>query len=59
LTAVNRYATIPWSKFTSITSFFRMLQTHPKWAYQALSNLVERYGCVAAIRMEPSVASAR
>jgi len=40
---VNKYATA--QQVTSITQFTDVRPTD--WAYQALSNLVERYGCVA------------
>ena len=43
LAAVNQYATS--EQVTSITQFSDVKPTD--WAYQALSNLVERYGCVA------------
>jgi len=41
---VNRYADSQ-EQVTSITQFSDVQPT--EWAYQALSNLVERYGCVA------------
>ncbi|MEI6828536.1 MAG: iron uptake porin [Synechococcaceae cyanobacterium ELA445] len=44
LGAVNKYAG-PEEQVTSITQFSDVSPT--SWAYQALSNLVERYGCVA------------
>jgi len=43
LTDVNQYASS--EQVTSITQFSDVRPTD--WAYQALSNLVERYGCVA------------
>ena len=43
LTDVNQYSTS--EQVTSITQFSDVQPTD--WAYQALSNLVERYGCVA------------
>ena len=42
LDAVNQYST---EQVTSVTQFSDVRPTD--WAYQALSNLVERYGCVA------------
>jgi hypothetical protein len=42
MAAVNQYSE---SQVTSITQFSDIKETD--WAYQALSNLVERYGCVA------------
>ncbi len=44
LDAVNKYAGAE-EQVTSITQFSDVQPT--SWAYQALSNLVERYGCVA------------
>ncbi|MCP9917796.1 iron uptake porin [Cyanobium sp. ATX 6F1] len=44
LDAVNKYAGAE-EQVTSITQFSDVQPT--AWAYQALSNLVERYGCVA------------
>jgi hypothetical protein len=41
---VNRYANVK-EQVTSITQFSDVQPT--EWAYQALSNLIERYGCVA------------
>jgi hypothetical protein len=43
MAAVNRYASQ--EQVTSITQFSDVKPTD--WAYQALSNLVDRYGCVA------------
>jgi len=43
MTAVNQYATS--EQVTSVTQLSDVQPTD--WAYQALSNLVERYGCVA------------
>jgi hypothetical protein len=43
LAAVNQYASA--EQVTSVTQFSDVKPTD--WAYQALSNLVERYGCVA------------
>jgi hypothetical protein len=43
LTAVNQYSTE--EQVTSVSQFSDVRPTD--WAYQALSNLVERYGCVA------------
>ena len=43
MTAVNQYASS--EQVTSVTQFSDVKPTD--WAYQALSNLVERYGCVA------------
>jgi hypothetical protein len=43
LTGVNQYATE--EQVTSISQFSDVRPTD--WAYQALSNLIERYGCVA------------
>jgi hypothetical protein len=43
LAAVNQYASS--NQVTSVTQFSDVRPTD--WAYQALSNLVERYGCVA------------
>ena len=43
LEGVNQYASQ--EQVTSITQFSDVQPTD--WAYQALSNLVERYGCVA------------
>ena len=43
LTGVNQYASS--DQVTSVTQFSDVKPTD--WAYQALSNLVERYGCVA------------
>ena len=43
LSAVNQYASA--EQVTSVTQFSDVKPTD--WAYQALSNLVERYGCVA------------
>jgi hypothetical protein len=43
LDGVNQYSTS--EQVTSITQFSDVRPTD--WAYQALSNLVERYGCVA------------
>ena len=42
---------------TSVTQFSDVYPTD--WAYQALSNLVEQYGCVAGTPTEPSVATGR
>ncbi|MCP9792617.1 carbohydrate porin [Vulcanococcus limneticus Candia 3F8] len=44
LAGVNQYATSD-EQVTSITQFSDVQPTD--WAYQALSNLIERYGCVA------------
>jgi hypothetical protein len=41
---VNRYANVK-EQVTSITQFSDVQPT--EWAYQALSNLIDRYGCVA------------
>ena len=41
---VNRYANVK-EQVTSINQFSDVQPT--EWAYQALSNLIERYGCVA------------
>ncbi|OUE48651.1 MAG: hypothetical protein BTM33_07335, partial [Synechococcus sp. Lanier] len=41
---VNKYAASS-EQVTSITQFSDVKPTD--WAYQALSNLIERYGCVA------------
>ena len=43
LAAVNQYASA--QQVTSVTQFSDVQPSD--WAYQALSNLVERYGCVA------------
>ncbi|MFN4865451.1 MAG: porin, partial [Cyanobium sp.] len=43
LAAVNQYSTE--EQVTSVSQFSDVRPTD--WAYQALSNLVERYGCVA------------
>ena len=43
IAAVNQYSTS--EQVTSVTQFSDVKPTD--WAYQALSNLVERYGCVA------------
>ena len=43
MTAVNQYASS--EQVTSVTQFSDVQPTD--WAYSALSNLVERYGCVA------------
>jgi len=43
LSAVNQYASA--EQVTSVTQFSDVKPTD--WAYQALSNLVDRYGCVA------------
>ena len=43
MAAVNQYASA--EQVTSVTQFSDVQPTD--WAYQALSNLVERYGCVA------------
>ena len=43
LAAVNQYSTQ--EQVTSVTHFSDVKPTD--WAYQALSNLVEKYGCVA------------
>ena len=46
LAGVNRYAAVQSSEqVTSISQFSDVKPTD--WAYQALSNLIERYGCVA------------
>ncbi|MCT0219801.1 iron uptake porin, partial [Synechococcus sp. CS-1329] len=49
LDGINRYAqnsvNTSWDQVTSITQFSDVQPT--EWAYQALSNLIERYGCVA------------
>ena len=42
---------------TSITQFSSVYPTD--WAYQALSNLVERYGCVAGTPTARSAATGR
>ncbi len=44
IAGVNQYATTD-EQVTSITQFSDVQPTD--WAYQALSNLIERYGCVA------------
>ena len=44
LAGVNQYVSAE-EQVTSITQFSDVQPTD--WAYQALSNLVERYGCVA------------
>ena len=43
MAAVNQYASV--EQVTSVTQFSDVQPTD--WAYSALSNLVERYGCVA------------
>ena len=43
MAAVNQYTSS--EQVTSVTQFSDVQPTD--WAYQALSNLVERYGCVA------------
>ena len=40
---------------TSVTQFADVVPTD--WAYQALANLVETYGCVAGTPTAPSVAT--
>ena len=45
LADVNQYAGSSQDQVTSVTQFSDVKPTD--WAYQALSNLVERYGCVA------------
>ncbi|MFM7674968.1 MAG: porin, partial [Synechococcus sp.] len=49
LAGVNRYAEVDavdgQEQVTSISQFSDVRPTD--WAYQALSNLIERYGCVA------------
>jgi hypothetical protein len=45
LNDVNQYATSSSEQVTSISQFSDVRPTD--WAYQALSNLIERYGCVA------------
>ena len=45
LTDLNQYAGSSQDQVTSVTQFSDVKPTD--WAYQALSNLVERYGCVA------------
>jgi hypothetical protein len=47
LEGVNQYATQ--EQVTSISQFSDVRPTD--WAYQALSNLIERYGCVAGYPM--------
>ena len=42
---------------TSITQFSDVVPTD--WAYQALSNLIERYGCVAGYPTAPTAATGR
>ncbi|MEX1317724.1 MAG: porin, partial [Synechococcaceae cyanobacterium] len=43
---VNRYADS--SSLDQVTSISQFPDVRPTdWAYQALSNLIERYGCVA------------
>ena len=42
---------------TSITQFSDVQPTD--WAYQALSKLIERYGCVAGIPTAPTAATVR
>ncbi|MCT0217771.1 iron uptake porin, partial [Synechococcus sp. CS-1329] len=44
LNGINKYAGKK-DQVTSITQFSDVQPT--EWAYQALSNLIERYGCVA------------
>jgi len=45
LNGVNQYAASSQDQVTSITQFSDVRPTD--WAYQALSNLISRYGCVA------------
>ncbi|MEB3351927.1 MAG: S-layer homology domain-containing protein, partial [Cyanobacteriota bacterium] len=45
LAGVNQYAAGSSEQVTSISQFSDVRPSD--WAYQALSNLVERYGCVA------------
>ncbi len=45
LDGINRYASEEEEQVTSIEQFSDVKPTD--WAYQALSNLIERYGCVA------------
>ena len=45
INGVNQYASDSQEQVTSITQFSDVRPTD--WAYQALSNLIERYGCVA------------
>jgi len=45
LNGVDQYATSSQDQVTSISQFSDVRPTD--WAYQALSNLIERYGCVA------------
>ncbi|MFN5194407.1 MAG: S-layer homology domain-containing protein, partial [Cyanobacteriota bacterium] len=45
LAGVNQYAAESEEQVTSISQFSDVRPTD--WAYQALSNLIERYGCVA------------
>ena len=45
LNGVNQYAADSQEQVTSISQFSDVRPTD--WAYQALSNLIERYGCVA------------
>lgn len=45
ITEVNQYASSSDDQITSVTSFGDVYPTD--WAYQALKNLVESYGCVA------------
>ena len=45
LADLNQYAGSSQDQVTSVTQFSDVKPTD--WAYQALSNLVERYGCVA------------
>ncbi|MEB3349334.1 MAG: iron uptake porin, partial [Cyanobacteriota bacterium] len=45
LSDVNQYTTGSAEQVTSINQFSDVRPTD--WAYQALSNLIERYGCVA------------
>ncbi|MEB3266638.1 MAG: S-layer homology domain-containing protein, partial [Cyanobacteriota bacterium] len=45
LNGVNQYAAESSEQVTSINQFSDVRPTD--WAFQALSNLIERYGCVA------------
>ena len=46
--AVSEYTTKKKSSRAQVTSVTQFSDVYPTdWAYQALSNLVERYGCVA------------
>jgi len=52
---VQAAAMVPSSDAEQVTSISQFSDVRPTdWAYQALSNLIERYGCVAATPMVPS-----